>query len=244
MDSLATLSGLGNPLFLVLLLVYFGSMWLGRQSCRPGLFIVNRQCPSFRIMPLWTVVSFFSLVAWLGKPDLTGITALVKACVDKADPAYVKTCANYALYPGFVGFVTAIAFSFVLVHSVMTYLRVKRGITIAKWPALLICEISKASFAALFLAGAQKFEADEIVTGGSTFYVSLCIVFTALIAVSLLRIAAVIKIAGSPEGLTAEGFNSEYFGTDRKCPFATWVACGEKDSRHENSGDYHDLSGL
>ena len=73
---------------------------------------------------------------------------------------------------------------------------------------------------------------------------SLCIVFTALIAVSLLRIAAVIKIAGSPEGLTAEGFNSEYFGTDRKCPFATWVACGEKAAATENSGAYHDLSGL
>ena len=115
----------------------------------------------------------------------------------------------------------------------MTYFRLGKGITIAKWPALVICETSKAVTAFLFLLGAQSFVDSGETTQSSLFFVSIAIVFAALMAISLGRIVALITVGRTAEGLTSTNFNSTYFGTDAKCPFASWACCCESKPQDE-----------
>jgi len=228
--AFTTLSSLNQPLTFGLLFFFFLTIWLGKKNFRPGLTITKRRCPSLFIMPIWTIVVLFTFVALFTLPDTTGpdYTKSEEICKqDQADDTVKEICNTRSLHIAYAGSVMAMAPFFLIAHLIMTYFRLGKGITIAKWPALVICETSKAVTAFLFLLGAQSFVDSGETTQSSPFFVSMAIVFAALMTISLGRIVALITVGRTAEGLSSTNFNSTYFGTDAKCPFASWECCCE-----------------
>merc|ERR1711865_945199 len=68
-SAFVTLSSINQPLTFALLFLFFLSIGLGKKSCRPGLTITKRLCPSLVIMPIWTIVVLFTFVALGTMPD-------------------------------------------------------------------------------------------------------------------------------------------------------------------------------
>jgi hypothetical protein len=241
-SAFIALSAINQPLTFGLLFLFFISIWLGKKSCRPGLSITNRLSPSLVIMPIWTIVVAFTFVALFTVPD-TKYPESEAVCKDFKDGTLTKegqmlvkdACETRRLHIAYAGGLMAMAPFFLIAHLIMTFFRVGKGVTIAKWPALMICEISKFVTALLFLVGAQSFVGTGEAAQGSIFFVSISIVFAALMAITLGRIVALVKVARTTEGLTSTNFNSTYFGTDSKCPFATWACCCEKKQETENN---------
>lgn len=256
MGALTILNAINTPVTAVLILIFFvefcslrnlavvlfygGDTDIGKKHLpghsifRPGLDIVKLRCPSTYIMPIWTVVVLFTLVAWQTVPD-TSYPILgenLAKCDKRNKLAYqaelVNACEIARNHRDVAGALMVMTFAFFFLHSIITYFRVRKRITVAKWPTLIICEIAKTITAAFFLAGALSFKDTGETTAGSAFFVSMCIVFMCLITITLGRIVALNKIKKSPGGLTSANFNAQYFGTDPKCPFATWVFPWEK----------------
>jgi len=227
-SAFVTLSSINQPLTFALLFLFFLSIGLGKKSCRPGLTITKRLCPSLVIMPIWTIVVLFTFVALGTVPDTKYADS--EACnMDPMPEPSKNECQTRSLHTAYAGGLMAMGPFFLIAHLAMTYFRVGKGVTVAKWPALVICEISKAVTGVLFLLGALSFVGTGETTQSSAFFVSICIVFAALMTISLGRIIALTNVAMT-EGLTSTNFNSTYFGTDPKCPFATWACCCEKKS--------------
>jgi hypothetical protein len=231
MSGLNFLNTINTPVSVALLVTFFATVKLGKKSFRPGLKIVTRHCPSLYIMPIWVFVVIFTFVAWQTVPDTKyeGLTC------DGSIPKIMEKCETARLHKAYAEGLMVMAFAFFIFHIVMTYYRVGKGITIAKWPALIICETAKTVTASFFLVGALSFKDTGETTAGSTFFVSIIIVFSCLLTITLGRLVTLIQVANSPGGLTSTNFNSKYFGTDPKCPFATWACCCEKDAGPEPS---------
>merc|ERR1712028_272307 len=208
-SAFVTLSSINQPLTFALLFLFFLSIGLGKKSCRPGLTITKRLCPSLVIMPIWTIVVLFTFVALGTVPDTKYADS--EACnMDPMPEPSKNECQTRSLHTAYAGGLMAMGPFFLIAHLAMTYFRVSKGVT-----------------GVLFLLGALSFVGTGETTQSSAFFVSICIVFAALMTISLGRIIALTNVAMT-EGLTSTNFNSTYFGTDPKCPFATWACCCEK----------------
>ena len=101
-SAFVTLSSINQPLTFALLFLFFLSIGLGKKSCRPGLTITKRLCPSLVIMPIWTIVVLFTFVALGTVPDTKYADS--EACnMDPMPEPSKNECQTRSLHTAYAG---------------------------------------------------------------------------------------------------------------------------------------------
>merc|ERR1711871_1630101 len=153
-----------SPVLIALLVVM---CFVFPYNIRPFLKIQRYASPSLLICPLWLVAVVCLWIATATVPDrLNNGTA---------------TATNEA----FLGQVPRLAVGMSILHSIMTCVRLGCGLTVAKWPALVMCETAKGITVAMFLAGVLSLRDAGDTSDGTVFFIAVCVAVAALLAVSL-----------------------------------------------------------
>ena len=176
-------------------------------SARPGLPIVKLACPSTFIQVAWVLMAICFFVSWALSPDVEE---------DSDDKAFVSGLLSRGI-------------TFAALHSiVLTPVRLIIGKTTSKWSGIAICECAKGVTIAGVLAGIVSMVDSGTTSTHSAFFVVIVLLLIILVSVSVARLGVLIKVARSPGGITAAKFDSEYFGTDIRCPFTPYMSSHEK----------------
>lgn len=89
---------------------------------------------------------------------------------------------------------------------------------------LLICEMAKSFYVVMFVI---------ILTDdyhyGHAFKKAVAACLVCILSVTMFRLTALIKVCRSKEGLSSHSFNTYYYGTSNRCPFAAFMLQREKD---------------
>ena len=187
----ATLRSATVPLFVLIwmvLCVMFPYTWRGALNRQMFVGVSHTyKCPSF-------IMAVFFLVVGLPM-HLVGSWSLVDGVPGSAAATFVTTFKTSAIL-------------FIAVHAIMVLIRFKY--TLAKWQALIVCEISKNMYLVFLLWGLSYAEEQmQIEHMMFTIYG-----FTAImLAISFTRLFYAIRCE-----FDGDKFNHLYFGTDSNCP--------------------------
>lgn len=200
LSSIAT-SGVGVMAFL---------FWYCPFTWRPGLKVERFRCPSHLLSPLWIPIVIAVWVAWASAPEIKTGTDTTKDHKGVVTGLFVR------------------CLIFVFLHPMMASVKFGLGVTLCKWPALVLCEIAKGIAVVALVLGIISMVDSGETTAGSAFVLAQCVMIACLLAYTIGRVFALVKVASSAEGLTSNGFNSYFFGTDPKCPITPYLLAYER----------------
>jgi hypothetical protein len=127
-----------------------------------------------------------------------------------------------------VDFIFALSIVFSIFHPIIAFFKFPLGLSFSKWQGLILCEVGKGSVATALLIGGISTVNSGDAAPESIFFVAVCVLVVLMFTYSIGRVISVVNVARSAEGLSGDGFDSYYFGTDPKCPITPYLFARER----------------